>query len=293
MEKIRRSRVCLHENGGAVGSAVPLGVWKARLTTLRSIGVNAIRTAHNPPAPEFLALCDKMGFLVMDEMFDCWMVGKRKFDYHLYFNDWSDRDLRTAIRRDRNHPSVILYSAGNEIHDTPNGVAAKEILAKLLKAFHEEDPTRPVTQAFFRPNVSHDYDDGLADMLDVVGQNYRENELLAAHEQRAARRIIGTETTHVLPAWLAMRDHPAFSGQFLWAGVDYLGESPGWPLISEDAGLLDRTGAFKARGWERQSWWSNAPMVRAVRRTASPQAPPTDPGYEKVTQRQRPVLFHD
>ena len=88
------------------------------------------------------------------------------------------------MRRDRNHPSVIIYSAGNEIHDTPQAEKAKKILAGLIEVFHANDPTRPVTQALFRPNVSHDYDDGLADLLDVVGQNYRENEILAAHEQK-------------------------------------------------------------------------------------------------------------
>ena len=98
--------------------------------------------------------------------------------------------------RDRNHPSIILYSAGNEIHDTPKAELAKEILSGLVDAFHEADPTRPVTQALFRPNVSHDYDDGLADMLDVIGQNYRENEILAAHAAKPTRKIIGTENQH-------------------------------------------------------------------------------------------------
>jgi beta-galactosidase/beta-glucuronidase len=110
--------VCLHHDGGALGAAVPLGVWEYRLKQLRTLGVNAIRTAHNPPAPEFLDLCDRMGFLVMDEMFDCWTVAKNPYDYHLYFNEWSKIDTRDTVRRDRNHPSIILYSAGNEIRDT-------------------------------------------------------------------------------------------------------------------------------------------------------------------------------
>ena len=109
----------LHADGGAVGIAVPIAIWERRLTALRALGVNAIRTAHNPPSPEFLDLCDRMGFLVMDEMFDCWTVGKNPFDYHLYFDQWSSIDTRDTVRRDRNHPSVILWSAGNEIHDTP------------------------------------------------------------------------------------------------------------------------------------------------------------------------------
>ena len=97
-----------------------------------SLGVNAIRTAHNPPAPEFLDLCDRMGFIVMDEMFDCWTVAKNPHDYHRYFKDWAMIDTRDTVRRDRNHPSIIVYSAGNEIHDTPKPEIAKPILAALV-----------------------------------------------------------------------------------------------------------------------------------------------------------------
>jgi beta-galactosidase len=176
---IKIKGACLHHDGGAFGAAVPLAVWQHRLNELRKLGVNAIRTAHNPPAPEFLDLTDRMGFIVMDELFDQWTVAKNPYDYHLYFKDWSLIDLRDTVRRDRNHPSVIIYSAGNEIHDTPNAELAKTILRGLVDEFHRNDPTRPVTQALFRPNVSHDYDNGLADILDVVGQNYREQEILA------------------------------------------------------------------------------------------------------------------
>lgn len=288
--------VCLHADGGAFGAAVPLSVWEERLKVLRWLGVNAIRTAHNPPAPEFLDLCDRMGFLVMDEFFDCWTVGKNRYDYHLYFNDWSQRDERDSILRDRNHPSIILYSVGNEIHDTPKADLAKGILAGLVKVAHEADPTRPVTQALFRPNASHDYEDGLADMLDVVGQNYREKEILAAHEQKPTRKIIGTENTHDRTQWVAMRDNPPYSGQFLWSGIDYLGESRRWPVIAAGSGLLDRTGAPKPMAFERQSWWSDAPMVFMVRRISPNRTLPTDPGYEPAQQdvlRRPHVLFHD
>jgi hypothetical protein len=105
-----------------------------------------------------------MGFLVMDEMFDQWTVAKNPYDYHLFFREWSHVDTRDTVRRDRNHPSVIVYSAGNEIHDTPNTELAKGILRGLVEVFHTSDPTRPVTQALFRPNVSHDYDNGPGDL---------------------------------------------------------------------------------------------------------------------------------
>ena len=284
--------VCLHADGGAFGAAVPLGVWEQRLTELKKLGVNAIRTAHNPPAPEFLDLCDRMGFLVMDEFFDCWTVGKNPFDYHLYFDQWSQTDERDTILRDRNHPSVIIYSVGNEIHDTPQAEKAKRILQGLVEVAHAADPTRPVTQALFRPNVSHDYDDGLADLLDVVGQNYREQEILAAHAQKPSRKILGTENTHDRKQWLALRDHAPYAGQFLWTGVDYLGEARSWPAIGHGSGLLDRTGEIKPLAYERQSWWSDTPMVAVARRAAPTDLMPTDPGYG-AEERHTQVLFAD
>jgi beta-galactosidase len=286
--------VCLHHDGGAFGAAVPLRVWERRLEILRQLGINAIRTAHNPPAPEFLDLCDRMGLIVMDELFDCWTVAKNPHDYHLYFKDWSLTDVRDTVRRDRNHPSIVVYSAGNEIHDTPRPEIAKPILAALVAAFHEEDSSRPVTQALFRPNVSHDYDNGLADLLDVVGQNYRENEILAAHQQKPARAILGTENRHDRTVWLALRDNKPYAGQFLWTGIDYLGESPRWPTVGHGSGLIDRTGKIRPLGFERQSWWSDKPMVLITRRVAPTALSPTDPGYEPDPQRrQQQVLFPD
>ncbi|MGA8939085.1 MAG: glycoside hydrolase family 2 TIM barrel-domain containing protein [Acidobacteriaceae bacterium] len=284
---------CLHAEYGAFGAAVPVGAWRHRLEALRKLGVNAIRTAHNPPSPEFLDLCDRMGFLVMDELFDCWTVGKNPYDYHLYFKKWYKIDTRDTVLRDRNHPSIILWSAGNEIHDTPNAPLAHGILASLVEVFHQYDPTRPVTMALFRPNVSHDYDNGLADLLDVIGQNYRENEILAARAQKPTRKIIGTENGHSRNAWLALRDNPAYAGQFLWSGADYLGEAHVWPYIGEGSGLVDRTDFPHPRGLERQSWWSSAPMVRIVRRVAPTAAAPVDPGEATDPKRPSEVLFTD
>lgn len=284
---------CLHAEYGAFGAAVPLDAWRHRLEALRRLGVNAIRTAHNPPAPEFLGLCDRLGFLVMDEMFDCWTVGKNPYDYHLDFDRWALADTRDTVRRDRNHPSIILWSAGNEIRDTPHALRAHWILASLLEVFHRYDPSRPVTMALFRPNASHDYQNGFADMLDVVGQNYREDELLAAHRQRPSRKILGTENGHGREAWLALRDHPALAGEFIWAGADYLGEARAWPVIGNGSGLLDRTDFPHLDGLERQSWWSSQPMVRMVRRVAPPAVPPVGLGGAAGPRRPRPILFRD
>lgn len=278
--------VCLHQDGGAIGAAVPLGVWERRLALLKDFGVNAIRTAHNPAAPEFLDLCDRMGFLVMEEMFDTWEYAKNPADYHLYFDEWSKTDTADTVRRDRNHPSIILYSAGNEIRDTPKAELAKGILRSLIDVFHQYDPTRPVTQALFRPNASHDYDDGLADMLDVIGQNYREDEILAAHDAKPTRKIVGTENGHDLKIWVALRDHPAYAGQFLWTGLDYLGESRAWPRIGAGSGLFDRTGRARPVAYQRKSWWSDQPVVYIVRRTNASRATPSDPGFEPLQRRQ-------
>jgi beta-galactosidase len=278
--------VALHTDAGALGTAVPLAAWERRFTALRALGVNAIRTAHNPPAPEFLDLADSMGFLVMDEMFDCWTVAKNPYDYHLYFKEWSIRDTADTVKRDRNHPSIILWSAGNEIHDTPKPDIAIPILKSLVDTFHQYDPTRPVTQALFRPNVSHDYDNGLADLLDVVGQNYREQEILKAHADKPTRKIIGTENTHDRNQWIAMRDHAEYSGQFLWSGIDYLGEAGRWPAIGSGSGLLLTTSLPRARAFERQSWWADpttAPMVRIARRVQAARRGPVDPGYASPT----------
>ena len=285
-KNLKLKGVALHHDGGAVGAAVPLRIWERRLENLRAIGVNAIRTAHNPPAPEFLDLCDRLGFLVMDELFDAWTVGKPNAEqgYNLHFPEWGHADARDTIRRDRNHPSIILYSAGNEIHDTPNAALAKNILAGLVGVIRAEDPTRSITQALFRPNVSHDYTNGLADMLDVIGTNYRDRELLEAHRLKPTRKIVGTEQDHLRETWLNARDHAEHSGQFLWAGIDYLGEAD-WPSVTSGAGLLDRTGALKPRAYERQSWWSDTPMVRIARSEAALAGsdPRRRPGFDRTS----------
>ena len=185
-----------------------------------------------------------------------------------------------------------LVSAGNEIHDTPHREVAKPILEALVKAFHEEDPTRTVTQALFRPNVSHDYDNGLADLLDVVGQNYRENEILAAHAQKPSRKIVGTENGFDRKIWLPCRDNPAYAGQFVWTGLDYLGESRSWPVVSSTSGFIDRIGFARPIGYERQSLWSDKPMVFVTRRVPAPTtARENFGGFEPLRRPQ--VLFAD
>lgn len=258
--------VCLHHDGGAVGAAVPLRIWEKRLEMMKQIGVNAIRTAHNPMAPEFLDLCDRMGFLVMNETFDTWTARKSNAEqgYNLYFNDWWEKDTRDIVMKDRNHPSVIMYSVGNEIRDNLKDSAGFKKYRDQQNLIHSLDGTRPVTMAIFRPNDAGVYQNGFVEMMDIVGQNYRENELVAVHKAKPQLKVIGTENGHTRDAWLVLRDNPFMAGQFLWTGIDYLGESD-WPRIGHNSGLIDRIGRTKPRTFERQSWWSDKPMVHVVR----------------------------
>lgn len=259
--------VCLHHDGGAVGAAVPLRVWERRLELLKQIGVNGIRTSHNPVAPEFLDLCDKMGFVVMDENLDTWEAKKQHAEngYGQFFKEWWDKDTRDMVMRDRNHPSIVIYSVGNEIHDGLNDSVGFNKYRKLQNLVHQYDPSRPVTMALFRPGISKVYSNGFAAMMEVVGQNYRENELLAAHNAHPDWKVIGTENGHTLQAWLALRDHEFMAGQFLWTGIDYLGEAD-WPSVVNGQGLLDRTGGSRPLSYQRESWWSNKPVVHIVRK---------------------------
>jgi beta-galactosidase len=194
----------IHHDCGSVGTAVPERVWERRLELLKAMGCNAIRTAHNPYAPEFMDLCDKLGFLVMNEMFDEWRQNKNPGGYGLYFDEWSERDVTSFVRRDRNHPSVVLWSAGNEIGEqvSTDGV---ETLRRLVGIFHKEDPTRPVTMGCDRIAANlggrevGTPPEFLA-LLDVAGYNYsdrrRERAEKAYSDDRhafPARKFVGTE----------------------------------------------------------------------------------------------------
>ena len=259
--------VCLHSDAGALGGVFDYGVWAGRLDKLKEIGANAIRFAHNPPSKELLDLCDKMGFLVMVESFDTWEYPKPHAEkgYNLHFNEWWEQDTEDMVKNARNHPCVVIYSVGNEIRDNLNNEDGFRKYRQQQDLIHELDPTRPVTMALFRPNSSGVYRNGFAEMMDVTGQNYRIDELKAYHEAHPEKAIIGTENTHDRESWLMLRDDPSLCGQFLWTGVEYLGEAE-WPQVSWNTALLDITGQIKPLGLQRQSWWSKEPMVAFARR---------------------------
>ncbi|MGB9458636.1 MAG: glycoside hydrolase family 2 TIM barrel-domain containing protein [Bryobacteraceae bacterium] len=313
-EHVKLNGVCLHHDAGSVGSAVPEPVWKRRFEILRAMGVNAIRTSHNPPAPEFLDLCDRMGFLVMNEAFDEWEAGKpqvRGNGYSRYYDEWHERDVTDFVRRDRNHPSVALWSCGNEIGDqlSANGV---ELLRELMAIFHREDPTRPVTaacdQIAAQPKaVSAEF----LSLLDIVGYNYvdrwRERRELYYSIDKAAHpnwRMIGTESSgmgglrgdyrDLVPPppgeaaaganpqtagafmggrgfgqtrgldteelWKFVRDYDYVAGDFMWTGIDYLGEARG-AGHGATAGVIDSCGFPKDGYYFYQSQWTEKPVL--------------------------------
>ncbi|TDH26472.1 DUF4982 domain-containing protein [Segetibacter sp. 3557_3] len=187
--------VCNHHDLGALGAAVNTRALERQLEILKTMGVNAIRTSHNPPAPELLDLCDRMGFVVMDEAFDVWRRRKMRYDYHLYFDEWHERDLADQVKRDRNHPSVMMWSIGNEIPeqaDSSAGVLAQK-LAGIIRAL---DTTRPITAANNNPDVRNKIIQSGA--IDLTGYNYHHNEYAKFHERYPGRIFIGTETTSAL-----------------------------------------------------------------------------------------------
>jgi beta-galactosidase len=280
--------VCLHHDAGSLGAAVPDKVLERRLKLLKEIGVNAIRTSHNPPDPALLDLCDRLGFLVMDEAFDEFTPAKNKwvsgvnagvpsrFGYAESFAQWSVTDLSDMIRRDRNHPSVILWSIGNEIDyandpfsdpvlggdyhsENPPASDLVKCAAPLVAAVKSIDRTRRVTAALATVRMSNVV--GLPELLDAVGYNYQEARYAADHAQFPKRIIYGSENSQQYGAWRAVQTNSYIAGQFLWTGIDYLGEAGAWPNRANGAGLLDLCGFKKPLGWFRQSLWSDRPMV--------------------------------
>lgn len=280
--------VCLHHDAGPIGAAVPDKVLERRLRTLKEIGVNAIRTSHNPPDPALLDLCDQLGFLVMDEAFDEFTPGKNKwisgrnegtpshFGYNEIFAQWSVTDIQDLVRRDRNHPCIILWSIGNEVDYAndpfsdpvlgddyrPNHPSAGQLVTcarPLIEAVKALDTTRPVTAALATVAMSDAA--GLSQLLDVDGYNYQEARYADDHQKYPQRIIYGSENSHQYNAWLAVQTNDFIAGQFLWTGADYLGEANEWPNRASGAGLLDLCGFKKPLGWFRQSLWSAQPMV--------------------------------
>ncbi len=288
--------VCMHHDAGTLGSAVPKEELARRLDILKELGCNAIRTSHNPFSPDFNNLCDEKGFLVIAEMFDEWELPKNKWikgwnvgipgkqGYAKYFKEWAVDDLRDFVMRDRNHPSIIMWSIGNEV-DYPNDPYTHQILnteanpqtwakyretlphadrlgfiaVQLVDVIRKLDTTRPVTAGLASALMSNET--GYAEALDVVGYNYQEFRYDADHKKYPNRPLYGSENGMSLEMWEAVERNDYVMGQFLWTGIEYIGEAGRFPARSNTAGLIDLAGNRKPEYYFRQSLWSDKPMV--------------------------------
>lgn len=264
--KVALQGVCLHHDLGALGAAFNLSAQERQLRIMQEMGCNAIRTSHNPPAPELLDLADKMGLLVMDEAFDAWARGKRTWDYNKLYNEWHEKDLQAMVRRDWNHPSVIIWSIGNEVMEQRD----VEMTRHLAGIVRELDDTRPVTAGYNNPNGGRD--SNAARELDLMGVNYFFGQQARWDEDERYKDMptVGTETSSCVstrgvyfmgdtlrknfqissydldsPGWGCSPDRqfatnarfPHLLGEFVWTGFDYLGEPT--PYNSDNTNLLN------------------------------------------------------
>ncbi len=306
--------VCLHHDGGVVGSAVPLTVLKKRLSLLKEMGCNAIRTAHNPFSPEFYDLCNSMGFLVMNEIFDGWETKKADFDYHLYFEQWHQKDIEDVVKRDRNHPCIFSWSIGNEVTGMTTATTKK-----LIDLVRQYDTSRAITCGV--QGVGENSDDNRA-LLDVAGYNDGGGACFAYerdHEKRPNQLMIATEAPHTYQtrgvyrtqtwwrdknqprieienlideeifvedgagyyssydnsgvrtccrdSWGIAERLPYLCGEFRWSGIDYYGESHGWPQRKSESGIIDCANFPKDSYYLYQSMWvpvEEKPMVHIL-----------------------------
>ncbi|MGM9811757.1 MAG: beta-galactosidase GalB [Muribaculaceae bacterium] len=273
---------CNHHDLGALGAAVNTEALRRQLNILKSFGCNALRTSHNPPSPDLLTLADKMGFVVMDEAFDCWQHGKKEYDYGYLFDQWHEKDLESLVCRDRNHPSVIMWSTGNEVHE--QYYPEQGMAWHLTQVVHRFDTTRPVTFGASYPSKSAL--NGTELQVDVHGMNYAAgvyggpdfygdflnkpgHEHLSGYSSESSstmssrgeyfpRRFHVSSYDNVQPGWGGLVDeefaaldrYPGICGEFVWTGFDYLGEPT--PFNSDESVLLNHSAAVSAEELEKQ-----------------------------------------
>ena len=217
---------CVHHDNGCLGSAAFDRAEERKIELLKAGGFNAVRTSHNPPSEAFLNACDRLGLLVMDESFDCWKIGKNNNDYSKYFNEWWQRDLETMVLRDRNHPSIIMWSIGNEIPERGDhsAIETAKILAGAIKKI---DTARPITSAIVDNGKDWSKFDTIMAVHDVVGYNYHLWSALSDHQRVPSRIIVQTESypKDAFTNWKLVQDNKYVIGDFVWTALDYLGES--------------------------------------------------------------------
>jgi beta-galactosidase len=269
-QSLKLKGVGMHHEISGLGAAVPMRAWQRRLAQIKALGANALRTAHDPYAPEVLDLCDRMGIMVMDEFFDAWTAHKVAGDYGgASFNMWGTMDLTDTLKRDRNHPSVVLYSIGNEIRD---GLTSQEATAtSLTNVCHTVDPARPVTQALFRPKDNGYYPGAMLDILDVFGANYRIAEVVEAIALTPHHAGVVTEDGTTTGDWTTVMGNAQLTGEFIWTAFDYLGEAPAgmYPIVGSSTGVMDRMGTPRAAYYSWQQVWATRATAPATGTTAS------------------------
>lgn len=270
---------CMHHDNGALGAATIDRAEERRVELMKANGFNAIRTSHNPPSPAFLDACDRLGILVIDEAFDAWERPKNGEDYNLYFNDWAERDIASMVRRDRNHPSVVIWSIGNEI---PERFRRPDLAKRLRDAVLSHDPTRPITAAINGDRENWDQNSDVAFMhLDIAGYNYLPEKYEPDHARHPEWVMMGTESfpKDAFDYWTLVEKHPYIIGDFVWTSMDYLGESgignsvlgkpnPSflmpWPWFNAWCGDIDLCGFKKPQSYYRDVVWGRSPIEMAV-----------------------------
>jgi beta-galactosidase len=257
---------CMHHDNGPLGAAAYDRAEERRVELMKASGYNSIRCSHNPPSPGFLDACDRLGILVINESFDMWAKQKNPQDYHLYFNEWWQKDLESMVLRDRNHPSVIMWSIGNEIPERgePSGV---ELARKQSDYVRSMDPARPITSAV--NGIDPDKDPYFA-TLDICGYNYARDHYVSDHKRLPDRIIVATESfpLEAFEYWMAVLDYPFVIGDYVWTGYDYLGEaSIGWlgywhssnfyPWMHAYCGDIDICGFKRPPSYYRDALWGD------------------------------------
>lgn len=278
--KMKINGVCLHHDLGALGAATNHRAIEKRFQLLKQMGVNAIRTSHNPPAPEFLDAADRLGFLVMDEAFDMWYGAKTTYDYARFFRQWANTDIIDMVARDLNHPSIIIWSIGNEVPQAGDQTVVKQ----LMNAIKTKDTTRPIGQAF----AAWAYDDAAAGLGDIVGINYAPDRYDSVHTAHPTWKMIASESSSALrsrgiynnnnnqcssyddaaagwgataeASWKNVNTRPWIAGEFIWTGIDYIGEPTPyeWPSKSSYFGAIDTANFPKDAFFFYQSKWNAA-----------------------------------
>ncbi|WP_426062140.1 glycoside hydrolase family 2 TIM barrel-domain containing protein [Hymenobacter sp. B1770] len=286
---------CIHHDHGPLGSKSYDRAEERKIELLKASGYNAIRCAHNPPAPALLAACDRLGMLVIDEAFDMWREAKNPYDYHLYFDRWWQHDVASMVRRDRNHPSVIMWSLGNEIPER-GSLAGVQTARQLADYIRKLDPTRPITSGVNGLNPDKDPFFGV---LDVSGYNYaaggdhHQPDIYAQDNARLPQRVMYGAESYPLEAfgsWMDVMDHPYVVGDFVWTAFDYIGEaSIGWlgywqnqsffPWNLAYCGDLDICGWKRPQSYYRDALWKPSQVSLFVQ----PPTPsfPLNPGKEE------------